>query len=61
MQELLADGDYPALQALTAELGLAELWARMQAHATDEDRFDRNLERLLRGFADEPLRTAADG
>jgi hypothetical protein len=24
----------------------------MQAHATDVDRFARNLERLLRGFAD---------
>ena len=56
MQELLADGDYPALRALTDELGLAELWARMQAHANGEDRFDRNLERLLSGFADGPRR-----
>jgi hypothetical protein len=52
MEELLAEGDYPAMQALTAELGLPGLWVRMQAHATDEDRFARNLERLLRGFAD---------
>lgn len=51
MQELLAAGDYPALGALTAELGLPELWARMQAHAIDDARFERNLARLLAGFA----------
>jgi len=51
MQELLADGDYPALRALTAEIGLPELWSRMQAHATAPDRFERNLARLLSGFA----------
>src|SRR4051812_18398050 len=52
MEELLAEGDYPALEALTAEMGMPELWARMQAHAAAEDRFDRNLARLLSGFAD---------
>jgi AcrR family transcriptional regulator len=56
MQELLAEGDYPALQGLTADIGLPELWTRMQAHATGEDRFARNLERLLQGFADEAAR-----
>jgi AcrR family transcriptional regulator len=50
MQELLAAGDYPALRALTEEIGLEELWARMQGHAADEHRFARNLERLLSGF-----------
>ena len=50
MDELLADGDYPALRALTDELGLAELWSRMEAHERDDRRFDRNLERLLSGF-----------
>jgi AcrR family transcriptional regulator len=50
MEELLADGDYPALRALTGRIGLPELWSRMQAHATSDDRFDRNLDRLLSGF-----------
>lgn len=54
MQELLADGDYPALRALTDEFGLSDLWARMEAHAHDEQRFDRNLERLLSGFSPGP-------
>ena len=52
MEELLAEGEYPALEALTAELGMPELWSRMQAHAEAEDRFDRNLARLLSGFTD---------
>jgi len=52
MEELLAEGDYPALEALTVELGMPELWSRMQAHAEAEDRFDRNLARLLSGFAE---------
>ena len=33
---------------------MPELWSRMQTHADDEDRFDRNLARLLShplGFA----------
>ena len=54
LAELLADGDYPALQALTDELGLPELWSRMQAHASGDGRFDRNLERLLSGFGSGP-------
>ena len=54
MEDLMAAGDYPALRALTAEIGLPELWARIQAHAKNEDRFERNLARLLSGFADDP-------
>jgi AcrR family transcriptional regulator len=54
MEELLADGDYPALRMLTAEVPMPELWSRMQAHAADDGRFERNLERLLSGFADGP-------
>ncbi len=33
MEELLAEGEYPALRALTEEIGLPELWSRMQTHA----------------------------
>ena len=51
MQELLEEGDYPALRELTDEFGLSELWSRMEAHERDDRRFDRNLERLLSGFA----------
>jgi AcrR family transcriptional regulator len=51
LEELLTEGDYPSLQALTAEIGLPELWSRMEAHAAGEDRFARNLARLLAGFA----------
>lgn len=53
MEELLVDGDYPALAAITDDIGLPELWSRMQAHAADERRFERNLSRLLAGFDDE--------
>ena len=51
MDELLEAGTYPSLEALTAELGLAAVWERMHAHATDDARFQRNLDRLLAGFA----------
>ena len=51
MAALLAAGDYPALAGLTAEHGLPTVWARMHAHAVNDDRFDRNLTRLLAGFA----------
>jgi AcrR family transcriptional regulator len=54
MEELLAQGEYPALRALTEEIGLPELWSRMQTHAADHQRFARNLERLLTGFATPP-------
>ncbi len=53
MEELIAEGGYPALAALTAADGLSATWSRMRAHATDEQRFDRNLARLLAGFAAE--------
>ena len=54
MQELLADGDYPALRGLTEQFGLPGLWSRMEAHEHDDRRFDRNLERLLSGFTPGP-------
>lgn len=50
IERLLDDGSYPALLALADEYGTDELWARIQAHAADEERFERNLARLLDGF-----------
>ena len=47
---LLIDDEYPALAGMVAEMGLPQLWARMDAHSRDPERFDRNLARLLDGF-----------
>ncbi len=53
IDELVAAGTYPSLQQLAAEIGLGTVWTRVHAHATSPDRFDRNLARLLAGFAAE--------
>jgi len=47
---LLIDDEYPALAAMVDEMGLQEVWSRMDAHARGAGRFDRNLARLLNGF-----------
>jgi AcrR family transcriptional regulator len=47
---LLGSGQYPRLDALVAELGLDNAWHRIHEHSRDEDRFERNLARLLDGF-----------
>jgi len=47
---LLIDDEYPALAGMVTEMGLPQLWARMDAHSRDPERFDRNLARLLDGF-----------
>jgi Tetracyclin repressor-like, C-terminal domain len=47
---LLIDDEYPALAAMVDEMGLAQVWSRMDAHARGTGRFDRNLARLLNGF-----------
>jgi AcrR family transcriptional regulator len=47
---LLGKGNYPRLDALTNELGLDKTWNRIRAHSRDEDRFERNLTRILDGF-----------
>lgn len=51
VQQLLATGDYPSLQALADEHGLEESWAEVEAHQRDPHRFERNLDRLLDGIA----------
>jgi len=48
--ELVETGDYPQLAAVIAETGVADAWNQIVGHASDTDRFDRNLARLLDGF-----------
>ncbi len=50
VQGLLATGEYPTLAAMSEEHGYDALWERMDKHANDPRRFDRNLARLLDGF-----------
>ena len=47
---LLSTGTYPQLAKMADEIGLAEGWARIEAHFRDPDRFDRSLARLLAGI-----------
>jgi AcrR family transcriptional regulator len=47
---LLATGDYPTISAMVDEVGLRDLWAQIHAHAAGDERFDRNLARLLAGL-----------
>jgi hypothetical protein len=49
VQDLVATGDYPQLSTLAEGEGLDALWAHIQSHGLDPDRFDRNLARLLDG------------
>ena len=53
LEELLRAGAYPAVRAITDEVGLAAFWATMHTHSADAGRFERNLGRLLAGFAAE--------
>ena len=47
---LLVEDEYPALAGMVSEMGLPRLWSRINSHARDVGRFDRNLARLLAGF-----------
>ncbi len=47
---LVGTGDYPALSALVDEAGAKSAWDQIEAHQRDDDRFDRNLDRLLDGL-----------
>jgi AcrR family transcriptional regulator len=47
---LLDEGDYPALSAMIADVGLEKMWSMIHAHVRGTGRFDRNLARLLAGF-----------
>jgi Tetracyclin repressor-like, C-terminal domain len=48
---LLSEDEYPALAAMVAEMGMPKLWSKIDANNRGAGRFDRNLARLLAGFA----------
>jgi hypothetical protein len=50
LEELVAGGGYPTLEALIDEHGLHGVWAIVDEHGKDDGRFDRNLQRLLDGI-----------
>ena len=50
IDEEVARGDFPHLSELLADGGMAELWAQFEASASDEQRFERGLRRLLDGI-----------
>jgi len=51
MAGLIASGDYPALAAIVAEYGVDGAFNELARQALDPERFTRNLNRLLDGFA----------
>jgi AcrR family transcriptional regulator len=51
VSNLIDTGDYPALSALSDEIGLEKGWEQIEAHQRDETRFRRSLDRLLAGIA----------
>jgi AcrR family transcriptional regulator len=59
VEGLVATGEYPALAAIWDDPGIEQAWTQMQRQASDPDRFDRNLARLLDGFEAELSRRGA--
>jgi len=53
MTGLIASGEYPALAAIEEEYGVDAAFAQIGERARDPERFGRNLDRLLDGFAAE--------
>ncbi len=51
MSGLVGSGDYPALTAIAAEHGIDGAFAELSRQSRDPQRFTRNLNRLLDGFA----------
>ena len=51
VEELAATGDYPQIAAMFNDLGSGPAWALIGESALDTTRFERNLGRLLDGFA----------
>ena len=50
VEQLLRADSYPSLEAAIEEATLSGMWVQMRDVLTDEDRFDRNLQRLLDGI-----------
>ena len=50
VESLIATGGYPQLSALAASMGLDAAWDQIAAHQRDDDRFERNLARVLDGI-----------
>lgn len=50
LADLIATGNYPSIQAMTAGTTIEEMWNGVAGAMRDEHRFDRNLQRLLDGF-----------
>jgi AcrR family transcriptional regulator len=53
VEELVRTGDYPHLEALLRHRSIEEVLTEITEHSHAEDRFERNLSRLLDGFAAE--------
>ncbi len=51
MSGLIDSGDYPTLAGIGAEYGIDEAFDELARQARDPERFTRNLNRLLDGFA----------
>jgi AcrR family transcriptional regulator len=50
VEQLVAEGSYPQVEALIADKGTERLWREVQELFTDPDRFLRNILRLLDGI-----------
>ncbi len=50
LEQLLASGHYPALQAMAEASSTRQAWKVIATAMRDDRRFDRNLARLLDGF-----------
>jgi AcrR family transcriptional regulator len=51
IDEQVATGEFPHLEALMPEAGMSEFWAQLQEAGFEEARFEHGLERLLDGIA----------
>lgn len=49
VESLLRTGRYPQLERLAASVGIQRAWDQIQTCARDDERFSRNLDRLLDG------------
>jgi AcrR family transcriptional regulator len=49
VESLLRTGRYPQIERLAASVGIQRAWDQIQTYARDDDRFSRNLDRLLGG------------